>query len=536
MKIEIEKNTENYDIEYSKLHYHYAARIYDSLRTGNEKRELVLSTKEGIRINGILSKPFMNIPHGGGSSISPKNSSCSVSSISFEVVNVDYQISKWFYERLNSKDSMTYGEMVDIFVLLGDGSTKLIYRGLIRSIDNDEFESKYTFEIADFQDRLKSSIFDRELSKYLAETIEDINNYRLPYFIENGIRKGFSIKEVDEGETDDDGQPILTRVITFNGHVIDFVEMIFKIVFSTPKLEVQVPYLTNKYQDFVDINNLREIKEILNRATYNFYLEFREPIDDPYEFLAENIYKPCAIFPFLNLDGKLGLKLHKQPTVGTTGITIDESNIISIDSKKITDENIINNMVVKYDHDFKEDKERTKRYFNSQASFNKFRMLIPNSPEEYVVKGINKLSATDKATFSATLADNIFSRYGSPGIELEVTLPLEVATNYKVGDYLFVNHKTIVAWEGDTKGTPGIKINNGTIQDQYNGIAHFNVQHDWGGFITDNTLGKSIDGTWIIDTTSKEITHEIFNSTTIKSCLKNHQEIKKWLIEEGINV
>lgn len=536
MIIELEKNKENYDIEYSKIHYHYAAKIYDSLRTGNEKRELVLSTKDGLRINGILSKAFMSIPHGGGSSITPKNSSCSVSSISFDVVNVDYQISKWLYERLNSGNSMTYGEMVDIFVLLGDGSTKLIYRGIIRSISNDQFESKYTFEIADFQDRLKSSIFDRELSKYSAETINDINTYRLPFFTENGIRKGFSIKEVDEGETNDDGQPILTRVITFNGHVIDFVEMIFKIVFSTPRLEIQVPYLTNKYQDFVDINNLKEIKEILNRATYNFYLEIREPIDDPYEYLIENIYKPCAIFPFLNLDGKLGLKLHKQPTVGTTGITINEDNIISIDSKIITDENIINNMVVKYDHDFKEDKEKTKRYFNSVSSFNKFRMLIPNSPEEYIIKGINKLSETDKATFAATLSDSIFSRYGSPGIELEVTLPLEIAMNYKVGDYLFVNHQTIVAWEGDTKGTPGIKINNETTQDPYNGIAHFNVKHDWGGFITDNTLGKSIDGNWIIDTTSKEIIHEIFNSTTIKSCVKNHEELKKWLLEEGINV
>lgn len=534
MKVEINNNN-NYAIDYSKIFYHYAVKIYDSLRTGYDKRELYLSTRNGLKVNGLPTKPYMSIPEGGGTSITPKDSQCSVSSLSFEVVNVDYEISKWLYERMNSANSMTYGEMVDVFALCGDGSMKMIYRGLIRSITNDEFESKYTFEVADFQDRLKSSIFDRELSKYSNETIDDINNFRLPFINTAEGRKGFSIKEVDEGETNDNGEKVLTRVITFEGHVIDFVEMIFKIVFSTPQLEVQVPYLTNKYQDFVDLDSLKTIKETLNRPTYNFYLEFREPIDDPYEYLTENIYKPCAIFPFVNLNGKLGLKLHKQPTIGTEGITVSEENIISIDSKKITDENIVNNMIIKYDHNFKEDKERTKRYFNSIASFNKFRMLIPNTPEEFIIRGINKLSDTDKATFSATLADSIFSRYGSPGIEIEITTPLEVAVDYKVGDYLFINHKTVVAWEGETQGTAGIKSDEQNTEDEYKGIAHFNVKHEWGGFIVDNTLGKAINGNWVIETREKEIKHEIFNGNAdYKSCVSNHAYIENWLKEEGV--
>ena len=84
-------------------------------------------------------------------------------------------------------------------------------------------------------------------------------------------------------------------------------------------------------------------------------------------------------------------------------------------------------------------KEEQKDIFHLLSSFNKFKMLIPDSPEEYEIKGINKLSLTDKATFSATLADSIFSRYGLPGIELEIVVPLEVAAEYKVGDYLFIN-------------------------------------------------------------------------------------------------
>lgn len=521
-----------------KKYYHYAAKIYDSLKTGIDATPLYLSTKEGIIIDNVLCKPYMSTPSGAATSITPKNSQCSVSSITFKVTNINYEISKWLYKRLNSNFTMTYGEMVDVFALCENGRLKLVYRGLIRSISNDEFESEYEIEVADFQNRLKSSIFDREFSKYSTESILDINNYRLPYKMVNGRRIGFYIEERNEGETDENGNIILTRVIFFNGHVIDMVEMIFQIVFSTPVLEVRLPYLSNKWTDFVDIISLNSIRETLNRAVYNFYFEFREPIDDPYEFLIENIYKPCAIFPFVNTEGKLGLKLHKQPTIGTEEITLSEENIISIGGKTITNENIVNNMIVKYDYDFKEDKGKTKRYFSSSTSFNKFKMLIPDSPEEYEIKGINKLSLTDKATFSATLADSIFSRYGLPGIELEIVVPLEVAAEYKVGDYLFITHKTLIAWEGEKQGTPGIGKEYISDGDMYNGIAHFGVGHEWGGFIEDNTLGKAIDGTWVITTTEKQISHKIFNDTdnNFKSCLDNHNYIRQWLMKEGISV
>lgn len=521
-----------------KKYYHYAVKIYDSLKTGIDATPLYLSTKEGIIIDNVLCKPYMSTPSGAATSITPKNSQCSVSSITFKVTNINYEISKWLYRRLNSNFTMTYGEMVDVFALCENGRLKLVYRGLIRSISNDEFESEYEIEVADFQNRLKSSIFDREFSKYSTESILDINNYRLPYKMVNGRRIGFYIEERNEGETDENGNIILTRVIFFNGHVIDMVEMIFQIVFSTPVLEVRLPYLSNKWTDFVDMISLNSIRETLNRAVYNFYFEFREPIDDPYEFLIENIYKPCAIFPFVNTEGKLGLKLHKQPTIGTEEITLSEENIISIGGKTITDENIVNNMIVKYDYDFKEDKGKTKRYFSSSTSFNKFKMLIPDSPEEYEIKDINKLSLTDKATFSATLADSIFSRYGLPGIELEIVVPLEVAAEYKVGDYLFITHKTLIAWEGEKQGTPGIGKEYISDGDMYNGIAHFGVGHEWGGFIEDNTLGKAIDGTWVITTTEKQISHKIFNDTdnNFKSCLDNHNYIRQWLMKEGISV
>lgn len=113
-----------------------------------------------------------------------------------------------------------------------------------------------------------------------------------------------------------------------------------------------------------------------------------------------------------------------------------------------------------------------------------------------------------------------------------------MAAEYKVGDYLFITHKTLVAWEGETQGTPGIEKENISEEDEYNGIAHFDVGHEWGGFITDNTLGKAIDGVWVITTTEKEISHKLFNGTdnNFKSCVDNHNHIRQWLGEEGISV
>lgn len=85
-----------------KQYYHYIAKIYDSLRSGEEGKPLYLATKRGVIFEDIECLPYMSIPNGGGSSITPKDSQCSVSSIKFDIVNVDYTISQWLYERLNS--------------------------------------------------------------------------------------------------------------------------------------------------------------------------------------------------------------------------------------------------------------------------------------------------------------------------------------------------------------------------------------------------------------------------------------------------
>ena len=518
-------------------YYNYAIKIFDSLRAGTEdENPLYIATGEGIYLDGIECLAIANTPSDISTTITPPESKCSVSSTKFKIINQDYTVSQWFYERQNSEGSMTYGEKVEVYAVDSLKNTYLIYMGVIRSINNDSLESYYEIEIADFQERLKTSIFDREFSTYQAESLSDINTYRLPYYTEEGVRKGFTIAEVDEGDTDDNGDSVLTRVITFNGHVIDFVEMVYQIAFSTDTLDVQVPYLSSSWESFVDTTSLDSVRTDLDSASYEFYFEFREAISDPYEYLRENIYKPCAIFPYVNQEGKLGLKLHKQPESGDDVATFSEENIISVDSKTITDENVVNHLQVKYGWKFDEDEESVIRYYGNSASYNKFRMFIPqDEPQEFLVRGINNLSGTARGTFAQGLADSIFSRYALPSIEVTLTVPLETATDLKAGDYVFFSHNTVVGWEGDTPGLAGV----GTVEqeeDPFGGVAFVGLGVEWGAYIQGNNLGKAIDSVWVINTGDEEINARFFNDTTdssFRSCLENHNAVESFLDDQG---
>ncbi|WP_321330477.1 hypothetical protein [uncultured Ilyobacter sp.] len=522
-------------------YYHYAIKIFDSLRSGtDDESPLYVATGEGIYIDGVECAAICDTPSNITTSITPTESKCSVSSTTVKIYNKDYSLSQWFYERQNSEGSMTYGEKVEIYAVDSDKNLYLIYMGIIREISNDTLESYYEIEVSDVQERLKTSIFDREFSSYSNETLDDINTYRLPYYLDDdGVtRKGFYALEQDEGDTDDNGDTVLTRVITFDGHVIDFIEMIYEIAFSTDTLDVQASYLSDDWQDFVDTDSLDSVRESLSSSSYDFYFEFREAIDDPYEYLQENIYQPCGIFPYVNSEGKLGIKLHKQPESGDEVATFSEENIISVDDKTITDENVVNHIQCKYGWKFEDDEESTISYYGNSDSYNKFRMFIPtDGPQEIEIRGINNLSDTSRATFAQGVSDALFSRYALPLIEVTITVPLEEATDLKVGDYVYFSHETVVAWEGDTQGTAGVgAIEEEEEVDEYNGLAFLDVGHEWGAFIDGNNLGKAIDSFLVVTTTDSEINHSFFNDTTdsdIRSCLENHNDVDSFLDDQG---
>ena len=80
MYIEI-KNNDNYAIDYSERYIIIMQLKYMIHLEQVMTKELYLSTRKGLKINGFDTKPYMSIIEGGTTLITPKDSQCSVSSL-----------------------------------------------------------------------------------------------------------------------------------------------------------------------------------------------------------------------------------------------------------------------------------------------------------------------------------------------------------------------------------------------------------------------------------------------------------------------
>jgi len=435
---------------------------------------------------------------------------------------------------------MWWNEKVEIFGYTED-KRDLLFTGTIRDFSNDFLEGEYRIECSDVFDRLKVKLFEREFKiyEYMSEIEDanDINEYRLPFYIDNSVRRGFTY--IEDYHENPDKDPYLA--IEFRGHIMDFVEMTLKMIFSEPKVAIGVPWLQDKWIDFVDLKSFEYIRNILSGSLYtDFYFVFIEAIDDPFEFIRENILKPCRIFPYITNYGKLGLKLHEQPTSGDGIITLNEDSIVSIRDKKNSINDLVNNISVYYDRNWyngdladsgnDQDEFNTIIYAMEEDSVKKNRMLFPkDGPLKFEVEGINELSESDKGTFAQNIIDTYFSRYSTSITEISLTTTLEYTSDITVGDYVFIKHDHLVCWFGDRLGLPGI----GEIQESEDEIARFNVGDEWSGFVSNNRLGYSLDGTLIIDTSSQEIIKELFLGPEF-SCKSNHFSITEWAREQGV--
>ena len=162
------------------------------------------------------------------------------------------------------------------------------------------------------------------------------------------------------------------------------------------------------------------MKIILAGTLYNnFYFAFVEPIDDPFEVIREQILKPCRIYPFINDEGQMGLKLHQQPNQDVGLQTFNEESIIQIIEKKNSIDDFVNHIMVKYDKNWyvnneastgiQQDEFNTVLYSMSETSVQKTRALIPKgSPLTFEVEGINELSESNQNLFAQNIVDAFF--------------------------------------------------------------------------------------------------------------------------------
>lgn len=445
--------------------------------------------------------------------LDPRKSSINTITFDFEIDNPNDEFSKFLYNKLSTRGKMFFREVVEVYK-----KDVILYKGFIRDIKlKDSLETKYSIQLENVIGKLKTSLWDREFSEYMTESVVDINNTRLA----TGFRMEERIKDVTKPVEEQE----LYRVIIFNGHIFDCLKGIMQMVLSKPEIQVNTLFLDNNYQNFLDMAKFEEVKAEFDSTIYTVNFEWIEPISNIFEFFQEQIFQAVGVVPIVTGSGKLQMIIHQQPTV-TQGIRrFDELNTIKYNSKGIDVSQVVNYLKIDY---VKEDDDYLKSLIKiNSGSFEFFgNELIPEKPQEIRVDSINNHSRADQITFCSNIADRLFSRYSREINTVDLKVPIQEGYNISLGQFIDVSSDLLVDWENGERGFTE------KIDEEGNPIARFDVGDIWGGFIEDNTLGVGADGQIVITTTIKEINTNYFRDTTdpkIKSFLENHAEVKRWV-------
>jgi hypothetical protein len=494
----------------------------------NPPNEIYLSDKKNVKYQNIDCLPFLSTPRSINRSIDPATLQINSASLEFEIYNKDTIISQIIYERINADEAMLWGDKVDLIGVDEKGIENLLYTGIISDISSDPMEMTYNIATSNIFEIMKTEIFSRELSDYTdqetgtPETIDLINQYRFPT-----LPDGTFLAE----EYDDNGT--MKRRIKYDGHVIDFVLGVFSIIFSTPTNAVGVAWITDSYMEFINYQSFLDIKSKLPIENYDFHFEFIEPLQEPFEFIKNQVFKPASIFPFIQNDGKLGLKFHEQPQSTAGLLTFNEDNIITINSKANDVSNYVNHILANYNYNYSEQKFYRKLYSMQSGSISKNKRLYPNEyPLTFDIEGTSQLSDSVQDLIVNEMVNKFFERYSTSLTRISLTTSLSFGESVKVGDYVIINHKTLIDWKGANAGKRGIYPVGGQPGD----YAYFNQNDEWAGFIEGNSLGNSnYSGFKFLETSSRYINYELFNYTTsdYRSCKANHIRVDEWLVSQG---
>ncbi|MGL5713606.1 MAG: hypothetical protein ACRCX2_11355, partial [Paraclostridium sp.] len=445
--------------------------------------------------------------------LDPRKSAINTVTFDFEVDNPNDEFSKFLYGKLATRGKMFFREIVEVYK-----KDKILYKGFVRNIKvKDSLESKYSIQLENVIGKLKTSLWDREFAEYVTETVADINKTRLA--------TGFTMEEKIKDETVPLEEQETYRVIFYEGHIFDCLKGIMQMVLSKPEIGVNTLFLDSNYQNFLDMNNLNELKAEFDSTIYTVSFEWREPISNIFEFLQEQIFQAVGVVPIVNASGKLEMKVHQQPTYSQGIKLFDENNTIKYNSKNIDESQVVNFLKIDY---VKEEDEYLKSLIKiNSGSFEFFgNELIPEKPQEIKVDCINNHSRADQVTFCSNIADRLFSRYSREINVLDIKVPIQEGYSVGLGEFIAVDSDYLIDWESGERGFSE------KIDDSGNPIARFDVSDIWGGFIEDNTLGVGADGQLVVTTTMSDINLANFRDKTdakIKSFLENHEEIKKWV-------
>lgn len=431
--------------------------------------------------------------------LDPKQSAINTATLDFDITNMEDRFSTFLYGKLSTTGKTFFRELVEVYK-----GTTIIFKGFVRSIKvKDPYEMKYSITLETVIGKLKTSLWEREFSEYLTETVAHINATRLA--------PGFSMIT----RTNDRGE--VYRVITYSGHIMDCMKGVLQMALSQPSITVNSLFLDTNYTNFLDVAVWQSIKDSLSSQIYTSYFEWTEPIGNIFDFLQRQIFMVIGVVPVVDNLGRIKMVINQQPTESEGVKKLTHNEILKFNSKKIDESQVVNNLKMKYQ---KIDDEYTKAMVKiNSGSFAFFgNELIPEKPQEMEIDSINNLSRADQLTFMSNISDLLFSRFSRELNIIDLKLPIQKGFEVNLGEFIQIDTELLIDWETGKRGLNPLLDGTGLI-------AKFNMDK-WGGFVQGNSLGVAPDGTVIIDTSEPRIWIDVFKV----QCVANHNKIKQWVI------
>ena len=411
----------------------------------------------------VIQKP----PESISQELDVKDNTSTVSSIFITAVNVSDELSELIYENYYKANNFYDKKCVVGYYDTVTTTTTEIYTGYLEDITSDTYETYYKFKLKDGIEKLKalslektsadSDVFD--ILTALSETPTQPPALE-GTFVRFG-RKESTTTTYLYGYEDTTTQGTFTGwteqkwiVLSYTGHPIYLAE-----------------YLCNALSVEYDSTSFDAVRtDTKNALITSFYFEWKEPIKDTYNFMVEQIFKPCNCYPLIKGDGKLYLGLHKQPTTLAIPTVLNESNS-KIKSITQTRSNLINNGFIGLDYNIEKDEYFALVYDKEDANttFETDSVLAfglqPKEADTIGFEGANPKATinsttdlADRITFARNSLQYLFDRFALATKLIELEVISSIGEGLVIGDLVIIQGFKLMQWKGDGKGTRGLPV------------------------------------------------------------------------------
>jgi len=470
--------------------------------------------------------------------------------------NTIYTISELLYMYLFSTESIIE-KKVEVIKWIDRTDFEILYTGILKNPSNDIYETEYTFQVQDLKRILKNNclqlttndnetfdvttamtdlpykktgrgtwkkIIRRSLQGNIGE-ITKISNYfetddqnvlnaynstatgnliiNENYQItnlgtttdwsscggDNPAKLGDTFKATSNGSSITGGTVKLADdywyVLIFEGTPA---ELLDALVMNFTKTEGGI-------DDIIDSISKGIVENDSKNTVINYlHWEFKEPLENAWDFIQSEIFRLLSCYNTLGSDGKIYLKIQKQPSISDPIITLDDGNIDELIDNNLDFSKIVNNVIMKLDYNIEDNEYLTGQYeidnsniteLNPLTSFDIFG-LKPENPESIELKGLNKLGSFntgDYKTFSTNIANYLFNRLSSAVKYLTFNIFEHVGKDIEIGDFVFLEYSKLINWRSTKIAKRGTTAN----YDTYCKID----ENAWGDYTTsyeDNTM------------------------------------------------